>query len=62
MILIGSKVDLREKRTVAWECAKVLAGRYSMMYLDVSAKTGERIQEVINMNIEVMTERLKPPY
>lgn len=50
VILVGNKSDLSDKRQVSFEEASVLAGKYSIDYIEVSAKTG--------LNIEFMFEIL----
>lgn len=44
-ILIGNKSDMAEDRKVPYQEGKSLADRYAMPFLEVSAKTGDNIQE-----------------
>ena len=43
-ILIGNKLDLEEKREVSIDEAKKFADENSMLYFEVSAKTGENVE------------------
>lgn len=47
IILVGNKIDL-DKREVPFEKAKELADKYKGLYLDVSALTGQNINEIFN--------------
>jgi Ras-related protein Rab-8A len=47
-ILVGTKCDLIEDRSVSFECAERLAKSYNMTYLEVSSKTGANIMESFN--------------
>jgi GTPase SAR1 family protein len=44
-ILIGNKSDLVDERKVQYLEGKMLADKYCMPFLEVSAKTGDNIQE-----------------
>ena len=57
MVLIGNKADLQEERAVTWEYAKEFADRYCMYYVEVSAKTGEGIQEALRIGTEATLTR-----
>lgn len=46
-MLVGNKIDLEEKREVKHLEGKVLASTYSVGFREVSAKTGENLQEMI---------------
>lgn len=39
-MLVGTKYDLKEERTVSEELAKAFAEKYGMMYYEVSSKQG----------------------
>lgn len=47
IILVGNKVDL-DKREVPYNQARELADKYKGLYLDVSALTGQNINEIFN--------------
>ena len=44
-ILLGTKSDLQEERQVTYEEGNVLAKKYNMQFLEVSAKTGINVYE-----------------
>lgn len=42
-MLVGTKVDLREERTVSEDIALEFAEKYGMMYCEVSSKQGVNV-------------------
>eukprot|EP01084_Bolivina_argentea_P212133 360655_1 len=53
-ILIGNKIDLSDQRVVSFEEAKQYAIQKNMIYIEVSAKTGQNI----NKSFETMVQEL----
>lgn len=55
-ILIGNKSDLVEDRKVQYLEGKMLADKYAMPFLEVSAKTGDNIHETfLTLGKEIMS-------
>ena len=47
-VLVGNKIDLEDKRTVQRKEAEDFAAEKGFLFHEVSAKTGEEIQELFN--------------
>eukprot|EP01084_Bolivina_argentea_P008864 16570_1 len=50
-MLIGNKIDLKEKRVISYDTALQLANQKEMKYFEVSAKTGENVNEAFEAMI-----------
>jgi len=60
MILVGTKVDEVEKRSVSKEEALAFVHREGMLtYFEVSAKTGENVKELFEYVIMLLLNRIK---
>lgn len=44
--LVGNKLDLKEERQVSEDSARAFANELGLLYFEVSAKTGENVQEL----------------
>jgi len=53
-LIIGNKVDLRSDREITTESAKALARGIGLEYIEVSAKTGENINEAFSEIAKLM--------
>ena len=53
LVLLGNKLDLNDKRAVNKEEGQKLASNLNCKYIEVSAKTGEKIDEAFD---EISTE------
>jgi GTPase SAR1 family protein len=42
-MIVGNKMDLKEKREVSYEEAKNMADNYKVNYMECSAKSGESV-------------------
>jgi small GTP-binding protein len=59
-VLVGTKCDLADERVVASETGEQLAAKFGMQFLEVSAKTGERIKDAFEMlGTEIDEKRTK---
>lgn len=59
MILVGAKSDLESDRKVSRKQAETLADKYSIQYVEVSAKEDTNISRVFEMLTQQVIERLK---
>ena len=50
-VLVGNKIDLEEKRTVDKKEAEDYATEKGFLFYEVSAKTGEQVQELFDTKI-----------
>ena len=53
-MLIGSKLDLIEEREVQYNEGKEFADKNGMQFYEVSAKTGENVEQAFNHMIELI--------
>lgn len=58
IVLIGNKSDLANKRQVSKEEAEEFAKKCNMAYFEVSARTGENVQEAISACVELIEKNL----
>ncbi len=58
IILIGSKLDLEEHRQVSYEYAEKVSEKYALAdHIEVSAKTGENIDESFKLMVKNLLNR-----
>jgi Ras-related protein Rab-6A len=56
-LLVGNKIDLKEQREVSEEEGKSKAKELGVIYYEVSAKTGDNLEELFSNIVEVCTEK-----
>jgi len=56
-VIVGTKLDLAHERKVSKQEAETLAADYEALYLEVSSKTGENIDELQEKLIEAIVTR-----
>ena len=54
ILLVGSECELKEERQVSTEEGMEMAEKYNIPFIEVSAKTGERMEEMLKMIIDEM--------
>ena len=54
MLLLGNKLDLDERRAVEKEEAETFAAEQGLVFMEVSAKTGEGVQEAFLLLVQAM--------
>ena len=59
IMLVGNKNDLKDKREVSRDEANEFAERMNMLYIEVSAKTGENVQNAFNQLSEEIVRRIQ---
>ena len=59
MILVGNKKDLICERSVKFEEAIDMAEKYSMLYIETSALTGENVVEAFELIEEIITHSME---
>ena len=57
MVLVGNKIDLKEEREVSEEQGRKRAEELGLLYFEVSAKTGDELEELFSNVMEVSTEK-----
>ena len=61
IMLIGSKVDLKEFRAVTREEGILAAKKYNLStFIELSSKTGENVEKAFDVITETLFERYKP--
>ena len=58
-VLIGNKIDLDDKRVITYEEGEKYATDKGMLFFEVSALTGEKIQECFIVSLKNISERIK---
>lgn len=56
-LLVGNKIDLKEQREVPEEEGRNKAKELGVIYYEVSAKTGDNLEELFSNIVEVCTEK-----
>lgn len=51
VMLIGNKSDMHERRTVSYEEGKEFSERHGLIFIETSAKSGERVEEAFNQMV-----------
>lgn len=60
---MGNKLDLEKDRVVSWARGKALADKYSIKFIEVSAKTGENVQSIFTiLGAEIMKDLVSGAY
>ena len=62
MVLIGNKCDLTEERKVNENEGKELAEKNGMLFFETSAKTGNNVEEVLNVSFELIIKKMNENY
>lgn len=60
-ILVGNKSDMQAERAISFEMAEELANKWSMKYLEASAKVGSNVSEIFVGIVSEINNRLHPP-
>ena len=48
-ILVANKIDLEQERQVSWKEGEVLAKKYNIPFIEVSAKDGRNVDRAFEM-------------
>jgi len=59
LILIGNKCDLESERAVSYNEGDSFASKNGLFFLEVSAKSGDNVQEAFQKMIEMIHEKIK---
>ncbi|MFW9969115.1 MAG: Rab family GTPase [Candidatus Odinarchaeota archaeon] len=60
IIMVGGKIDLKDKKSIETEEAMELANKYGLTgYFECSSKTGENVEEIFKFIANQMIERSK---
>ncbi|KAH0793858.1 Ras family GTPase [Histomonas meleagridis] len=52
-IICGNKIDMKNERVISSEEGKALAERLGAQFLEISVKTGEGVQDLLEMCIKI---------
>ena len=58
MVLIGNKNDLINQREVTYEEGETFAKNHKMMFLEVSAKTGNNVNEIFEESVKKIANNI----
>ena len=58
MVLIGNKNDLNNQREVTYEEGETFAKNHKMMFLEVSAKTGNNVNEIFEESVKKIANNI----
>ena len=61
IILVGNKVDLKDKREVTYDEGKALALKNGIFFMETSAKTGENVYEVFKHSAQEVGKNIEKP-
>ena len=59
IILIGNKIDLKDKREVSYEEGKDLANKNGIIFMETSAKTGENVNEIFKQSGQEIAKKIE---
>ncbi len=60
IVLIGNKLDLKEKRVVKTEEGEELAKKYGFFFFETSSKTGDNVQEcILELVLKIFEQKKK---
>lgn len=59
IVLVGTKADLRDKRSVQTRQARDLADRYNIPYFETSAATGADVDKAVVTLLELVMKRME---
>ncbi|XP_042870268.1 GTP-binding protein ypt2-like isoform X2 [Penaeus japonicus] len=57
MMMLGNNCHLKDEKQVSWERGKQLADEKGVKFMEVSAKTGQNIEETLNILSKSMLEQ-----
>jgi small GTP-binding protein len=61
IMLIGSKLDLKEQRKVTREEGEKIAAKYNLSsYIELSSKTGENVEKAFTIITDILLDKYKP--
>ena len=58
IILLGNKIDLKEKREVEFEEGEQFAQKNGLIFMETSAKTGEGVEEIFKKSVQEIKTKI----
>ena len=58
IILLGNKIDLKEKREVEYEEGEQFAQKNGLIFMETSAKTGEGVEEIFKKSVQEIKTKI----
>ena len=62
MVLVGNKIDLKDKRVVSYEEGQDFAEKNNMLFFETSAFSGENIDKLFNESLEKIIQKINDNY
>ena len=62
MVLVGNKIDLKNKREVSYEEGEKFAKDNSMLFYETSAKSGDNIENMFYESAEIIANKINEGY
>ena len=59
IILVGNKIDLKDKREVTYEEGNDLANKNGIIFMETSAKTGENVNEIFKKSAQEIAKKIE---
>ena len=62
IVLIGNKIDLEDKRIISYDEGKDFASKNDLLFMETSAKTGERVDEIFEISAKEIDKKMRENY
>ena len=62
IVLVGNRVDLEDQRQVPFEVGQALANKYGIDFYEISALTGENVEEIFINSVKEIEKRINQGY
>ena len=62
IVLVGNKIDLEDKRIISYDEGKEFATKNGLIFMETSAKTGERVDEIFEISAKEIEKKMGENY
>ena len=62
IVLVGNKIDLEDKRIISSDEGKDFASKNGIIFMETSAKTGERVNEIFEISAKEIEKKMGENY